>query len=157
MSSEQVLCGGLDRDAAGLHAQQLGQARHHRRGVRGDLRAFADQRDVGVGQHAAARGDALGGVAQEAGAVGVLPGRLAGREMAADIALGQRAVDRVAQRVDADIGVGMAGQARVVRHLDAAQHQLAAGRQHMHVEAGADAGEQRRRAMRVPAATRSSG
>ena len=53
-----------------------------------------------------------GGVAQESRAVGILPGRLAGREMAADIALGQRAVDRVAQRMDADIGVGMAGQAR---------------------------------------------
>ena len=95
----------------GSTPSRLGQAGDHRGGVRGDLRAFADQGDVGVGQHAAARGDPPGGVAQEAGAVGVLPGGLAGREMAADIALGQRAVDRVAQRVDADIGVGMAGQA----------------------------------------------
>ena len=74
----------------------------------------------------AARRDPLGGVAQEAGAVGVLPLGLAGREVPADIALGQRAVDRVAQRMDADIGVGMAGQALLVRHLDAAQHQRAA-------------------------------
>ena len=38
---------------------------------------LADQRHVGIGQSAAARGDALGGVAQEARAVGILPGRLA--------------------------------------------------------------------------------
>ncbi len=45
--------------------------------------------------------------------------------MAADIALGQRAVNRVAQRMDADIGIGVAGQSPVVRYFDASQDQLA--------------------------------
>ena len=37
--------------------------------------------------------------------------------MTADIAFGQRTVDRIAQRVDADIGVGVTGQAFVVWDL----------------------------------------
>ena len=74
---------------------------------------------------------------------GVLPTRLAGRKMPADIALGERAVNGVAQRVDADIGVGMPGEPAVMRHLDAAQDQAAALGQRMHVIAGADARDQR--------------
>ncbi len=126
----------------GVHAQQLGQPRDHRRRVRGDLGPLADQRHVGVGQHAAPRRDPRGGVAQEARAVGVLPLGLAGREVAADVALRQRAVDRVAQRVDAHVGVRMPGQAPVVRHGDAAQHQRAPGLPGVDVEPGAGARQQ---------------
>ena len=81
--------------------------------------------------------------------------------MPADIALGQRAVDRVAQRVDADIGVGVARQALVVRHRHAAQQQRTARFQDMHIEAGADARDQGGRvngaAMMRSSRTRSSG
>ena len=42
------------------------------------------------------------------GAIGILPLAFAGREVAADIALSERAVDGVAEGVDADIGIGMA-------------------------------------------------
>ena len=107
-----------------------------------DLRPLADQGDVGVGQHAAPGGDPLCGVAEEAGAVGILPLRLAGREVAADIALRQRAVDGVAQRMDADIRVGMAGKPPIMRHGDAAEHQRPAHLHGMDVEAGAGARQQ---------------
>ena len=65
--------------------------------------------------------------------------------MPADIALGQRAIDRVAQRVDADIGVGMACEALVVRDGHAAQDHRPVIGQHVDVEAGADMGKQRGR------------
>ena len=99
-----------------LRPQQLRQPRLHRLPVRADLRPLAEQGDVRIGQHAAARGDPPGGMAQELGAVGVLPLHLARRELPPDIALGQRPVDRVAQRVDADIGVRMALQAELAGH-----------------------------------------
>ena len=62
--------------------------------------------------------------------------------MASDVALGQRAIDRVAQGVDADIGVGMPGKPLVMRHFHPAQKQRTPCLQHMHVEAGAHAGSQ---------------
>ncbi len=59
--------------------------------------------------------------------------------MPADVTLGQRAVDRIAQGVNAHIGVGMAGEPKLVRHSNAAQHQRTAGLQNVNIEAGADA------------------
>ena len=60
--------------------------------------------------------------------------------MPADVAFCQRAVNGIAQRVDGDIGVRVAGQARLVRDMDAAEHQRAARFQGMHVKPGADPG-----------------
>ena len=77
--------------------------------------------------------------------------------MPADIALRQRAVDRVAQRMDADIGVRVAGQALVMRHLHAAQEQRPPRFQDMHIEAGADARGTIGTAMIRSSRTRSSG
>ena len=59
--------------------------------------------------------------------------------MPADIAFRQRAVDCVAQRVDADIGIGVAVEPQFGRDGDAAQDHRPSGSQHMHVEAGAHA------------------
>jgi hypothetical protein len=56
------------------------------------------------------------GVGQEDVAVRALPLRVGGREMRADIALGQRAVDRVGDGVQPHIGVGMALQPALMRH-----------------------------------------
>ena len=110
----------------------------HLLGVRGDFRTLADQGDVGVDQAPTPRGDPAGGMGQEMRAVPIFPRRLTGREMAADIALGQRAIDRVAQRVDPNIGIRMTRQTLVVRHGDTAQHHRPIIGQHVHVEAGAD-------------------
>lgn len=60
--------------------------------------------------------------------------------MAADITFGQCAVDGVAQCMDADIGVGMSGEALCMGHLNAAQDQLAAFLEGMDVIAQSDAG-----------------
>ena len=72
--------------------------------------------------------------------------RIARREMHADIAGAEGAQDRVGQRVEPDIGVGMADQRAVVRHAHAAQPDMIAGPEGMDVEAlaGADVAEPRR-------------
>ena len=108
--------------------------------MRGDFRAFADQRDVHIDNPAATLGHAGCGVAQEAGGIGVFPLVLTRRKMATDIAIGHRAINRVAQRMNADIGIGMAVKAEIMRHVDAAEDEFAAFSEHMHVKASADTG-----------------
>ena len=78
--------------------------------------------------------------------------RVRGREPLADVALGQRAEDRVGQRVHADVGVGMADQAAVERDGDAAEHHPVARAEGVHVEAvaGADVHRSLRRSASRP-------
>ena len=63
--------------------------------------------------------------------------RIAGRKVRADIAVGQRAEDGVDQRMQADIAVGMGEKAACVRHAHAADHQMIAVAEGVHVIAGA--------------------
>src|SRR6185295_16017969 len=58
--------------------------------------------------------------------------------VAADVAERGRAEQRVADRVRQYVGIRVPGETLVVRDLDAADHQLAAGDEGMHVEALAD-------------------
>jgi len=98
--------------------------------------------NVGVCQPAAAGGDSFGGMAQEAGAIGIFPGVFAGRKVPSDVAFRERAVDGVAQRVDADIGVRVAVEPQVIWHFDAAEDELAPSFQRVDIETGADTGRQ---------------
>ena len=63
--------------------------------------------------------------------------RVARRKMRADIAVRQRAENGVDQRMQADIAVGMGEKAFRVRHAHAADHQMIAVAEGMHVVAGA--------------------
>ena len=56
--------------------------------------------------------------------------------MRADIAVGQRAEDRIDQRVQADIAIGMREKAPGVRHAHAADHHMIAVAKGMNVVAG---------------------
>ena len=58
--------------------------------------------------------------------------------MGADVAVAERAVERVGERVQADVGVGMAGEALVVGNAHAAEPDVVAGREGVDVEALAD-------------------
>ena len=58
--------------------------------------------------------------------------------MLADVAEGGGAEQRVADGVQQDVGIGVAVEAFLVLDLDAADHELAAQHQRMHVEALAD-------------------
>ena len=87
-----------------------------------------------------------GGMAEEAMRRRAAPLRIAGREMQADIAGAERAQDRVGERVEPDIGIGMADQAALMRELDAAEPDAVAGAEGVDVEAlaGADVARLRR-------------
>ena len=67
--------------------------------------------------------------------------------MRADVAVGQRAEDRVANGVDQHIGIGMADEALMMRHFDAAEPDGRAGSEGVHVVAlsGADVWRQEAR------------
>ena len=57
----------------------------------------------------------------------------------ADIAVGERAEDRVDQRVQRDVGVGMSGDAARMRDAHAAEHDVIAVAEGVHVETAAGA------------------
>ena len=134
--------GSFDRDPAGIGPKQSGKTLPHGLGVWGDFGALADQGDVGIGQDAVSGGDAIRRVGQESGAIGVLPGGFRRREMAADITLGEGAVNRVAQGMDAHIGIGVAGEPLIMGDLDATEKQGPACFQRVHVETDAGAGDE---------------
>ena len=58
--------------------------------------------------------------------------------MTAQIALADRAEDRVGERMRRDVGIGMPAESLLVRNLDAAEDQPAACAQRMEIEALAD-------------------
>lgn len=82
---------------------------------------------------AAAGGDAIDGVFQEFVGGRTLPFVIARRKVRADIAIGQRAQDRIDQRVQADVAIGMRKEAAGVGHADAADHQMIAIAEGVHV------------------------
>ena len=73
-------------------------------------------------------------VGQKAARIGAAPARVTGREMAADITGADRAEDRIGQRVQPDIGVGMAEQGPVMSDFDAVDPDMIARNQLVDVE-----------------------
>ena len=63
------------------------------------------------------------------------PLRIAGREMHPDIAVGERAENGVDQRMQRHIGVGMPGEALLMRNAHAAERDMVAGPEGVHVVA----------------------
>ena len=87
--------------------------------MRADARRLAHDGDVEMGDAAAARAHALDREGEEAVGRGAAPLRIARRKMHADVAFGERAEDRVDQRMQRHVGVGMAGDA--ARHAGCAR------------------------------------
>ena len=107
--------------------------------MRPDARRLADHGHVEMGDEAAARRYALDGKAQETVGGGAAPLRIAGRKMGADVAFGERPENGVDQRMQHHVGIGMAGQGLAMRDAHAAEHDMIAVAEGMHVDAGADA------------------
>ena len=99
--------------------------------------------DVEMRDHAAALGHALDREFEEAVRRRALPLRIARRKVLADVAVGERAEDGVDDGVQHHVGVGMSGQAAVMRDPHAAERDVIAGAEGVHVEAdaGADVGQ----------------
>ena len=83
----------------------FGHAGAHRLAMRADLRRFANERRVEIDNQTAARSDAACGMGKEDFRRRILPLRIGGREMGPDVALGERAVEGVGERVQRDVGV----------------------------------------------------
>ncbi len=66
------------------------------------------------------------------------PARVARREMLTDIAGADRTQQRIGQRMQPDIGIRMADEARVVRYRDAADHDMVTGTESVDIDALAD-------------------
>ena len=105
---------------------------------------------------AASRANAFGRVGEEDRGIRAAPARVGGREMRADVALAERAVDRVGERVQRDVGVRMALELLVVRDEHAPEPDAVAGREGVNVEALADADLGRLRAISRASASRKS-
>src|ERR1700754_4218961 len=105
--TEPLAGGGFHRHPRQIQPSDFRDPRAHGIAMLTDLRPLADQRHVEMGDASAARGDAIDRVFQKLMRGGALPLRIAGRKMRADIAIGQRAEDRIDQRMQADIAIGM--------------------------------------------------
>jgi pimeloyl-ACP methyl ester carboxylesterase len=124
---------GLHVDGA---AERGGERVADRLAVGGDLGALEHHRHVDVLD----RPDEAGDVAQQLHRVGVLPDGVAVGEVLADVAQPGRAEQRVGDRVGEDVGVGVAGEAGLVRDLHAAEDEPAPGRERVRVDPDAGAG-----------------
>jgi hypothetical protein len=76
-----------------------------------------------MNQHDAARRDTPCRMAQESRAIGILPIRLRRRKPAPDIAFRQRPINRVTQRMQPDISIGMSIKTKIIRDIDATKDQ----------------------------------
>ena len=149
----ELLAGGrLHRHAVDVDA---GEARDASRAWRRDAGRCVGASQTMVRSRCAMRPprafSALDRESEKAVGRGAVPLRIARREMRADVAVGERAEDGVGERMQRDVGVGMAGQRLRVCDADAAERDVIAGREGMHVDAGAGAHiaeRARRRALR---------
>ena len=104
-----------------------------------DARRLADDRDVEMGDAPAACAHPIDREREEAIGGGAAPLRIGGREMHADIAFGKRAENGVHERMQDDVGIGMAGQSAPMRDAHAAEHDVIAVAELVDVEAEAGA------------------
>src|SRR3954471_22820876 len=83
--AEPLAGGRLHRNPRDVHAGDVGDPSAHGVAQRADFRTLADQRDLEIGDAAAARGDAIHRIFQEAVGARPPPLGIAGRKVRADI------------------------------------------------------------------------
>ena len=106
--------------------------------ARGELRLLGDDGGVDVVDRELPDDEHAGGLFEERGAARVLPLGIAGREVGADVAHAGRAEQRVDDRVQENVGVGVAGEARLALERHAAEDERARGVEAVDVVADAD-------------------
>ena len=109
--------------------------------VRRDLRRFGDERGIYVNDARFVGGDQVHDAREDFRGTDAADGFVRVREMVADVPGGDRAEQRVGNRVDEDIRIGMAVETLIVRDLDAAEDQRSACDQRVYVVT--DTGEDR--------------
>ena len=130
----------LTADAADGNAGDLGDARAHGVAMRRDARRFAHDRHVEMRDHAArARAPARRRRRENGPTTAPFHCGSLGGKCDADIAVGERAENGVDQRMQRHIGVRMPGHAARMRDAHAAEHDMIAVGEGVHVEAVAGA------------------
>jgi hypothetical protein len=129
----------LDADAGGRNVEDGGDPRDHRCTMGADLGPLADDRHIDSGDYTPSLANEIGGASKKLVGGGTTPARIARWEVHADIAGADGSKHRVGQGVEPDISIGMTGKARFVRDLDAANADLIAGCESVHVKALTDA------------------
>ena len=118
---------GLYANLLRLDAEKPGHMSLDLPGMRADLGRGQDEGGVHVGNGIARASHLLQRFGYKDGGVGPLPLGIGGRKESSDIARGDRAQQRIGQRVEQDIAIGMAGQALIVRQKNAADLERNAG------------------------------
>ena len=90
---------------------------------------------VEMGDHAGPRSHPFAGEGKETIGRDTLPLRVAGREMLTDVAFGKRTENGVDQRMQRHVGIGMPGHAARMRNAHAAEHDMIAVGESVHVKA----------------------
>src|ERR1700675_2442623 len=101
-------------------------------------RLLGDGDDVGAADRPAFLAELLGDDLQKLAARGVLPARVAGREVPAHVAEPGRSEDGVDERMHHGVAVRMTEQTPPVRNQDAAEHQRPPGDEPVRVDAMTD-------------------
>ena len=87
-----------------------------------------------MADHAAAVAHALAGKGEKTVRRGALPLRIAGRKMRSNIAFGESTKDRIDERMQRDIRIGMTGDAARMGDTNSTQHDMIALDEGMDVE-----------------------
>src|SRR5262249_56561396 len=113
--------GGLDARPANVEAKALGELRAYRVPVRPDAWALADEGEIDVNDHTATLFDPRRSVLEEYFRCYAAPALVRWWKMNADIAVGDRAEQRVGDCMHANIGVAVADEFPVIRDEHTAQ------------------------------------
>src|SRR5208282_300966 len=129
----------FDSDTVRGNSAQLGDLLANGVGVRADFWSGQDQRGIQIHESVARGLDALQRLAQKHGGVGVFPLRIGRRKQRSNVGAGDGAEQRVSDRVQQDVAVGMAAETLVVRQSHAPDFERNAGFEFVRVPTVADA------------------
>ena len=125
----------LHANLSRLDAEKPGHMSLDLPGMGADLGRGQDEGGVHVGDGVACASHLAQGFFKKDGGIGALPLGIGGRKESSDIAGGDRAQQRIGQRVEQDVTVGMAGKALIVRQKNAADLERNAGAKLMGIPA----------------------
>lgn len=141
---ETFVCGGFHPDTADVQVKRGRDVVLHGLKERSDLRRFGQKRCVNIDDSALVKGDLAGYLLQEKPARSILPAGVGILEEVADIGLAESAQDGIAEGMEEDVGVGMAGESPGVGNVNATKYQLAAFGERVNVVTNADMDHGRR-------------
>jgi len=131
--------GSLDADLTDLDAQGLRDVGAHRFDMRTDAGTLANHRTLDIADFVTRFADDFPHTLQQLQGVGTFPSFVGVGEVHADVARADRTEKRIGDRVEKDIGIGMAEEPFFMRDVDTPEDALAAIDELVDIEALTDA------------------